>query len=795
MKKTVCIFLYLFAILAVAKAQEVVKVGAFNFYPAIFQDTDGLVKGFYVDALNELGKKENLKFIFVYGSWDEGLERIKTGEVDILTSVAITEERLKYMDYTETPLLTVWSEVYVNQKSEINGILDLEGKTIAVMKSDFNGGYLKQLTKKLSVNCVFVETTDFEEVFKLVSGKKVDAGVVNNTFGAPKSKDYELQSSGIVFNPFDIFFTVKKGPNKELLELLNKYLHNWKHDRNSVFNAARQKWSHKNVGAIEVFPKWVQKAMYSTLLLVLVLIAFIALLRYKVRVSTEKVKYSELLFKTFMENTPAYVYIKDENLNHIYRNKKVNEVNSVSPNDKVSSAKTFFEPHIAELVEKTDKELLSSEKNQFEIEYLCTLNGEKTWLHDYKFYLNLPNGKPAIGGLSFNITKLKETEFELIKAKEKAEESDRLKSAFLANVSHEIRTPMNGILGFSELLKEPGLTGEKKQSYIKIIAKSGMRMLNIINDIVDLSKIESGLMKIDIKESNINEQIEYIYTFFKPEVEAKGMKLSFKNPLPAKESIIKTDREKVYAILTNLVKNAIKYTHKGSIEFGYNLKMERELVELEFYVKDTGIGIPKDRQEAIFERFIQAEIVDVMARQGAGLGLSIAKSYVEILGGKIWVESEEGAGSTFYFTLPYNVEPLAETIDWQNELSQKSELVKKLKIMIAEDDKVSEMLIGTYINMFSKEILKVRSGVKAIETFRDNPDIDLILMDICMPEMGGYEATRQIREFNKEVIIIAQTAYGLSGDREKAIESGCNDYIAKPINKNELQTLIRKYFG
>ncbi len=247
---------------------------------------------------------------------------------------------------------------------------------------------------------------------------------------------------------------------------------------------------------------------------------------------------------------------------------------------------------------------------------------------------------------------------ELVNAKEHAEESDRLKSAFLANMSHEIRTPMNGILGFSELLKEPDLTGEQQQEYILMIEKSGARMLNIINDIIDISKIEAGLMKLDIRESNINEQIEYIYTFFKPEVEAKGMKLAFKNNLPAKEAFIKTDREKLYAILTNLVKNAIKYTNKGSIEFGYFKKVEM----IEFYFKDTGIGIPKDRQEAIFERFIQADIADKQARQGAGLGLSITKAYIEMLGGKIWVESQDGIGSTFYFTLPYNAEPMKESV-------------------------------------------------------------------------------------------------------------------------------------
>jgi hypothetical protein len=241
---------------------------------------------------------------------------------------------------------------------------------------------------------------------------------------------------------------------------------------------------------------------------------------------------------------------------------------------------------------------------------------------------------------------------ELILAKEHAEESDKLKSAFLANISHEIRTPMNGILGFSELLKEPGLSGDQQQEYIRIIEICGARMLNIINDIIDISKIESGLMTVNKKDTNINEEIEFIYIFFKPQVEEKGMQFLFKNTLSNKEATIKTDSEKLNSILTNLVKNAIKYSNEGTIEFGY---IKKDTI-IEFYVKDTGIGIPKDRQLAIFERFIQADIADKMAQQGAGLGLSISKAYVEILGGKIWVESEEGIGSTFYFTLPYNVE-------------------------------------------------------------------------------------------------------------------------------------------
>ena len=381
---------------------------------------------------------------------------------------------------------------------------------------------------------------------------------------------------------------------------------------------------------------------------------------------------------------------------------------------------------------------------------------------------------------------------ELTIAKEQAEESDRLKSAFLTNMSHEIRTPMNGILGFTELLKEPNLSSDDQQDYIQTIQISGARMLNTINSIVDISKIESGLMKVDIKETNINEKIEFTYKFFRPEAEIKGLQLLFKNSLPAKKAIIKTDNEKVYGMLTNLIRNAIKFTYEGSIEFGYEKKGEY----LEFFVKDTGIGIPQNQHKIIFERFRQGSESHNRGYEGSGLGLSIAKSYVEMLGGEIWVESEEGKGSIFYFTIPYNAVS-EEKIEIVNAVSteHKEVQLKNLKILIVEDDEISYSLLTRMLQKISKEVLHAITGVQAVEACRNNPDLDLVLMDIRMPKMDGNEATRQIRQFNKDVIIIAQTAYAFSGDKELAIEAGCNDYISKPINSTSLFELIRKHIN
>ncbi|HEY6141903.1 MAG TPA: PAS domain S-box protein [Flavobacterium sp.] len=438
-----------------------------------------------------------------------------------------------------------------------------------------------------------------------------------------------------------------------------------------------------------------------------------------------------------------------------------------------------------------------------------TLSAGKEWHGEFhnvrkdgKFYWESASISPIINAIGEtthfiaikeDITDRKKIEKQLIKAKEKAEESDRLKLAFLANMSHEIRTPMNGILGFTELLKSPSLAGEEQQEYIRIIEKSGIRMLNIINDIINISKVESGQVEISLSETNVNEQIEYLYNFFKPEAKQKGILLSIDNPLTDNKAIINTDQEKMYAILTNLVKNAIKFTDSGSIDFGYVKKDDF----LEFYVKDTGFGISKAHKKIVFERFRQANESLTRTHEGSGLGLAISRAYVEMLGGKIWLESEEGKGSSFYFTIPYitQSESKNKVIPKKVIAKEKTEnTIKDLKVLIVEDDAISKLLITIAVKPFSKEIIKVSTGIEAIETCRNNPDIDLVMMDINMPEVGGYEATKQIREFNKDLVIIAQTANGMQSDKEEAIVAGCTDYISKPVNIASLGELIQKLF-
>ena len=388
----------------------------------------------------------------------------------------------------------------------------------------------------------------------------------------------------------------------------------------------------------------------------------------------------------------------------------------------------------------------------------------------------------------------------LFLALEKAKESDRLKTAFLHNLSHEIRTPMNSILGFSDLLIEPGLTGEEKNKYIDLIMHSSKRLLNTVKDLLDISLIESNQVKVYYSNIGLKVLLQDIFNQLKPETDEKGLSFIQINTLNPPYDIIITDKEKIYTILLNLIKNAIKYSHHGSIVFGYYLKKADKIgnnnSELMFFVKDNGIGIPKDRFNAIFERFVQADIEDKKVYEGSGLGLSIAKAYVELLGGKIWVNSELGNGSQFYFTIPYNTSK-NNNID----INKRSFLIrerpmekpKKLKVLIVEDELEIDFFLTKVVENISKEILHANTGNEAIKICHANMDIDLILIDIKLHDMNGYETTKQIRKFNKNVVIIAQTAYALIENHDKAIEAGCNDYITKPIIKDELLEIIYKH--
>jgi PAS domain S-box-containing protein len=388
-----------------------------------------------------------------------------------------------------------------------------------------------------------------------------------------------------------------------------------------------------------------------------------------------------------------------------------------------------------------------------------------------------------------DITEKKKLIEDLIIAKEKAEESDRLKSSFLANMSHEIRTPMNGIIGFLELLRDADMDAAVRDEYLQVVRSSGDRLMSTLNDIIEISKIEAG--HIELKESvfDVNKMLAYFCDFFRPEAEKKGLSISLVNQLPDGISI-KSDKNKLESILANLIKNALKFTAVGFVEIG----VQKEDEELVFYVKDSGSGIAAEHHEAIFDRFTQAEQSLTRAYEGSGLGLSICMAYTDLLNGRIWLESEVAKGSTFYVAIPAGIQS-AEHKTVRKEIVEPVSIKPddNSLILIVEDDEASYYYLEVVLLRKNYRLLHAVNGAEAVEFVRQNPGIQLVLMDIKMPVMDGLEATRQIREFNPGIPIVAQTTFAMTDDIERIQRSGFNDYVTKPIKIPDLLSTIEKY--
>ncbi len=504
----------------------------------------------------------------------------------------------------------------------------------------------------------------------------------------------------------------------------------------------------------------------------------------------EALKLSEEKYRSIVETTSEWIWELDINGKHTYCNRSVEEILGYPVEE-------FIKHNPFDLMDIEDRETFS----QKFFECIQSKSGWRNWTIRWRNkngslrYLEsnadpiFDQGGNIVGfrGIDRDITERKQAETELQMAKEKAEESDHLKTAFLANMSHEIRTPMNGILGFTELLKDPDLTGKEQSKYLEVIQHSGERMLSIINDLIDISKIEAGQVELAIEPTSVNKMLDTLYEFFLPEAEKKNLNLIFKKELTDSRSIIETDEIKLNQVLTNLIKNALKYTDSGQIILGYRVQDESII----FYVQDSGIGIKPEYHKKIFERFLQGEDSSERAIEGSGLGLSISKAFVEMMGGKIWVDSEDGKGSIFYVSLPYSY--ITDT--YKNEISTNKKADKILSdfiILIAEDNDTSYRYLEEILIKQNIKILRANTGNEVVNLVNSNPEIGLILMDIKMPVMNGLEATKIIKQHLPDLPVIAQTAYAQSKDCQRAMEAGCDDYIAKPINKDLLLTKIRK---
>ncbi|MGD0341177.1 MAG: response regulator [Bacteroidales bacterium] len=511
------------------------------------------------------------------------------------------------------------------------------------------------------------------------------------------------------------------------------------------------------------------------------------------KLAEDKIDIERKMLRTLINNIPDLIYVKDTECRKVIAN--IADVKNIGyDREEEVLGKTDLDLYPGQSGQRgyaDDKGVINSGKPILEHEEdFVDYQGVRRWLVTSKIPLFDKDRKiTGLVGISHDITQRKRANEELIEAKEKAEENDRLKTAFLHNISHEIRTPMNAIIGFSTLLGEPGIDAQTQQSYIETIIKSSDHLLAIISDIIDISNIEAKTVKIVKNEINLNSTLKSLVNQFLPNASDKKIQLVCETEVPDSDAFVITDSTKLNQILTNLINNAIKFTDKGYVKVGCELKGKF----LEFCVSDTGMGIPEELFQKIFDRFYQVQNAISRLYEGTGLGLAISKEYVELLGGKIWLTSEPGAGTSFFFAIPYEKQ-VVETLTVVEAKTDKGFAAQvKKTILVAEDIDSNFKLIEYFLSGTSTKLIKATNGKEAVEIALNNRDLDLILMDIKMPVMDGYTATKLIREANITIPIIAQTAY--ADDMEKVLESGCSGFISKPFNRKGLLNTLAEFIG
>ena len=527
-----------------------------------------------------------------------------------------------------------------------------------------------------------------------------------------------------------------------------------------------------------------------------------------------QIKRFNRIMDTTMENIPAGIVVKDieNDFRYIYRNREsynrdISSENAIGMNDF-----DYYPPEMAQQKRKEDMEIAATGKGMHWIMEGKDKNGNLLILDKQKIMVESEDFSPIIVSIEWDITQLELMRRELIESKEKAETSDKLKSAFLANMSHEIRTPLNAIVGFSRIISESD-NAEERREYYEIVDANNERLLQLINEILDLSKIESGIVEFTygpVRLHTLCKEIHDAHVFRCPQ----GVELRFDSPDEALS--IHSDKNRIFQVFSNLIGNAFKFTTEGSVSYGYKQEGERVV----FYVKDTGLGIEPEKLGRVFQRFAKLNNF----AQGTGLGLSICKTIIERLGGEIAVSSEVGTGTTFTFWLPLeNViqdtetgtnshlpgeavgtqpsevlpakedtpRPKEETTEKEEDLRATAAGTEQATILIAEDTDSNFDLLNAILGR-KYRLVRAKDGMEAV-TMYDEINPDLILMDIKMPNLDGLEATRIIRQLSAEVPIIAQSAYAYEHDRNAAEEAGCNDFISKPIAQEKLKEKIKKW--
>jgi len=779
-----------------AAEQKVVRVGAFNYYPGIFKDTDGQVKGFYVDALADIAKRENIRFEYVYGSWNESLERIKTGEVDVLTSVAFTAERAAYLDYGKTPLLTVWGELYTSLKSEIESIRDVQGKKIAVMKGDFNGKNFIDLAGKFNITCEFVEMRSFEDVFKAIADKTVDAGVVSSTFGVAKQKEYSLRSTGVVFNPFDIFFAVAKGKNSELIALLDKNLENWRHQEYSVFNQARQKWSYGSVGKMSIVPPWLKNSLVGLAVLVFIATFFIVILRRQVQKATAVILESkavllesESTLRNYIENSPAGIFIADENGHYLEVNPAACLMVGYSREELLGmTILDIVSPELVELNIQKFSQLKLTGCLKFELEFVHK-NGSQGCLSLSAVKLS----DIRCMGFATDITEAKKAVQEKAVLEAKLHQAQKMESVgrLAGGVAHDFNNMLGVIMGNADMaLMEMNLSDSLFHELMEI-RKAAERSADLTRQLLAFAKKQTVAPKI----LDLNETVESMLKMLQRLI-GEDINLNWRPETNLWK--VNIDPSQIDQILVNLCVNA-----RDSIDNIGNITIEIKNISafssLSSYhadfepgeyvcltVSDDGCGMNKETQLQIFEPFFTTKGVG----EGTGLGLATVYGAVKQNNGYINVYSESGLGSKFSIYLPRYVqivEPVSEPAILELSLTGDE------TILLVEDEQAILRMVAKMLEMKGYTVLQANTPEEALQLAAENSGvIKLLITDVIMPEVNGRDLAKQLLVLYPQFKALFMSGYTADVIARRGVLDHGVSYIQKPFSLNELSIKVRE---
>ncbi|MDG5800573.1 transporter substrate-binding domain-containing protein [Marinilabiliaceae bacterium ANBcel2] len=772
-------------------SEKIVVRGDYLYPPYEYINDIGEPDGFNVEVFKAIAKELNLDYELSLDRWSVVRNQLEEGEIDVLVGAMVSPERSNKILFG-TPHSVVPHAIFAHSTKPEYTIDSLYGKKIVVQEDDMMHDFI--LENSITDDIVVVDNQ--LEALKIIDDNLADAAFIGLFQGIYILQEHNLKnvvSHSANIAPQSYAMAVSKG-NEELLWYLNMALYQLK--ETGRYDEIYSKWF--SVYEDELFIEKYRNYFFILAGIILFLLWTLFYLRYKVKKGVARIREVEgkiieeqqkLIAAT--DQGPASIIITDVNGVIEYVNKKFIKTVNYSKEELIGVVLRLFRSgHLCE----QERQNLFDTLNRGDVWRGEHQNRNKTGDYYWESVIISPVKNEQEKIVNFvvvgeDITAIKKMQENIMAAKEKAEQSDKLKSVFINNLSHEVRTPLNAIMGFTEIVADDYFLPEKRKEYARTIIKSSKQLLYLMDNLMNISVIESGELQILEGQTDINRLLNDLYNQLIVSVDNESVMLRINSMISQREGLVYSDYNKVLQILLNLGYNAIKYTGKGVVEIG----CDRQDDYLIFSVSDEGEGISIDQQHQIFEFFNEGTFPSNISntKGGMGLGLSIVKYYVDALKGRVYLESQPKSGSVFYFEIPYK--PVDTPVD--KDIVKEIPDLRNKTILVVDDVDINYMMIEEMLADTGLTILYASNGKTAVDMVESNPDIDMIFMDIKMPVMNGYEATSYIKKERPHIIVIAQTAYALVGDKEKALEAGCDDYLPKPVSQINLINILNKYFG